>query len=194
MAISLTGAAGAAPVAIPDDLHLLVGKRGVVGRMALCAPNTYTANLAYAGSAATFLGFTEPKAAGLMRSSMGRLPHNIRLQMEDAAKGGLLQVQFEDGTKLDTCGDLLWSQLATDLELAAGETIALPSAPRPLAAPPSAGSASVSLPATVPTRAVAASTTTSQQCAIVITNDLRIFIRSRPFGLADHQRAATPNG
>jgi hypothetical protein len=113
---------------IPDDLHLLEGKKVIVGRMPLCVPNTYTVNLTYAGKHATVVSFTQSPAIARMGATMNRIPANMRATMQDASRGGKLTFRFEDGTVLDTCGDMMLGQLAPNLELAPGETIALPAA------------------------------------------------------------------
>jgi hypothetical protein len=128
---SLATADVAVPVVttqIPDDLHLLVGKHVVVGRMPLCVPSTYTVNLSYAGKLASVLAFKENNSFDHLGAGLNRLPPNMRAMMEDAKKGGVLEFQFEDGTKLDTCGNLLLTQLSPNLTLAAGERITLPAA------------------------------------------------------------------
>jgi hypothetical protein len=54
------------------------------------------------------------------------LPPNLRATFADQKRGGVLSFRFEDGTVLDTCGNLGLSALAPNLELAAGETIEQP--------------------------------------------------------------------
>ena len=62
-AVTSPAPADAAPTPrLPDDLNLLVGKNVIVGRLPLCVPNSYTANLAYAGKPATVVSYT-PNAA-----------------------------------------------------------------------------------------------------------------------------------
>lgn len=114
---------------IPQNLHLLVGKRVVVGRMILCVPNTYSPNLSYAGKTATVMAFKENTTlTTLPPSVLNRLSQNIRANLEDIEKGGILSFQFQDGTSLDTCSNQGVSALTPNLELAAGETITYPEA------------------------------------------------------------------
>jgi hypothetical protein len=126
------GQAEATP--IPDDLALLQGKRVVVGRLALCVPSTFTPNPSYAGKTATVVGFRPNQS--LNRVSVGMMPIGARAMVENLKKGGILVLQFDDGTKLDTCADMGSNQLSSNLELAPGEKVAIPQpASTPLAAP-----------------------------------------------------------
>ena len=58
-----------AAAAIPENLALLRGKKVMVGRIALCVPNSFQPNLAYAGKIATVVGF----------KAVGRKPHVVEL-------------------------------------------------------------------------------------------------------------------
>ena len=112
---------------LPDDVRLLIGKHVVVGRLPLCIPNTYTANLSYAGKQATVISVKNSQfAVQPSQTVLNRIPPNIRAGMEDTAKGGTVLFQFEDGTKLDTCVARKASELFQEVELAAGETITVP--------------------------------------------------------------------
>jgi len=106
---------------IPDDLALLQGKTVIVGRLPLCVPNTYQPNLAYAGKAARVIELKRDRA--LTNLSTANLPPNSRAMVENLKKGGLLVLQFEDGTKLDTCAPQGSDQLSSNLEVAPGETV-----------------------------------------------------------------------
>jgi hypothetical protein len=106
---------------IPDDLNLLIGKKVIVGRMPLCAPNTYAANLTYAGKPATVISYTPNAALAENAANPNRFPPIMRASIDDARRGGKMTFRFEDGTLLDTCGDLKLSQLATNMQLATGE-------------------------------------------------------------------------
>jgi hypothetical protein len=150
-----TGSAVAA-VGMLDDLQLLVGKRVVVGRMPLCVPKTYTANLTYAGKPATVISFVRNPA--LEHTNLNRTPAGLRPMMADAKKGGNLLFRFADGTELDACGSLMFSQLSANIELAPGETITGPAVvANGLGATPAVGAAAPGAVAPV------------QQCPIVIT-------------------------
>jgi hypothetical protein len=106
---------------IPHNLALLKGKRVAVGRMALCVPNTYQPNLAYAGKTATVVGF-KPNAS-LNGINMALLPASTRAMFDNLKLGGVLLFQFDDGTKLETCGPQGSDQLSPNLDLAPGQTI-----------------------------------------------------------------------
>jgi hypothetical protein len=130
-----------------------VGKKVIVGRIPLCVPNTYNANLSYAGKPAVVAGF-KPNTQ-LNAPIFAGLPPALRAQMADLKKGGTLLFQFDDGTKLDTCVVQGLSALAPNLELVPGETIAVPP------------------PAQSPTQALAARTALAagashQQCPISV--------------------------
>jgi hypothetical protein len=113
---------------IPDDLNLLIGKRVVVGRMPLCTPGTYAVDFAHAGQSASVINFNANRAMSGLGANMATLQPSVRAMMDDARKGGKLEFQFTDGARLDTCGDLLFSQLVQGMSLADGQVIALPSA------------------------------------------------------------------
>ncbi|WP_157082654.1 hypothetical protein [Sphingomonas asaccharolytica] len=119
----------AAAPGIPDDLNLLAGKKVIVGRMPLCVPNTYSVNMTYGGKLATVISYAPNAVLARSAASLSRFPPNMRATMDDARHGGRLTFRFEDGTVLDTCGDLTLSQLAPNMQLAPGETIALPVMP-----------------------------------------------------------------
>lgn len=111
----------AATAPIPEDLALLQGKKVVVGRVALCVPNTFQANLNYAGKTATVVGFKPNQT--LSSVNLGMIPASARAMIENQKKGGVLVLQFEDGTKLDTCAPQGSNQLSANLDLAPGETL-----------------------------------------------------------------------
>jgi hypothetical protein len=125
MGLSLgNNAAAQEPTAMPNDLHLIVGKQVMVGRMALCEPSTYTANLQYAGKQATVISFKANQVAKLSPSALNRMPPGLRPLLEDTSQGGILAFEFKDAKKLDTCVDLGRKQLADNLELVPGQVIA----------------------------------------------------------------------
>lgn len=119
---------GAAPE-IPNDLNLLTGKKVIVGRIPLCVPNTYSANLTYGGKLATVVSYVPNALLARNAANLYRYPADMRATIDDARRGGRLTFRFEDGTTLDTCGDLTLSQLAPNMQLAPGETIASPATP-----------------------------------------------------------------
>jgi hypothetical protein len=171
----------------PDDLQLLVGKHIVLGRLPVCTPSTYTANLAYAGKPAKVLSFEANKALRGSAGNLSRMPPNLRPMIADAKKGGILKLQFQDGKIFDTCGDLLLSQLSAGLTLAAGETVPLPaSTPAEsltlaagetiplLASTPAksltlAAGETIPLPASTPAKSLSSVPAPVQTCPMVIT-------------------------
>ncbi|MGN6057468.1 MAG: hypothetical protein ACTHOI_02645 [Sphingomicrobium sp.] len=134
---------------IPEDLALLQGKKVVVGRLALCVPNTFQPNLTYAGQTATVVGFKPYQM--LNNVALTGLPPSARAMIENIRKGGTLLLQFGDGTKLDTCAPQGSNQLSPNLDLAPGETIqTVHAAPTVVAGPAAAAAAATqSCPVTV---------------------------------------------
>lgn len=128
------------PTPIPDDLVLLEGKKVVVGRLALCLPNTFQPNLAYAGKTAKVVRFKPNKTLDGVNLEM--MPANARAMMENMKKGGVLVLRFEDGTNLDTCAPQGSNQLSANLDLAPGETVSAPTvAQSPIFEPSTVGNA-----------------------------------------------------
>src|SRR4051812_7067434 len=99
------------------DLAQLVGKKVVVGRFPTCEPGTFTASMDYSGKQATVVS---------VKSTM-LVP-----------TGGTLLLEFEGGKRLDSCLDLLPSNVTTYFTLAPGETLG--------AASPSGAAAGVAPP------------------------------------------------
>ena len=129
-----TSVSGGASVSIPDDLNLLVGKQVVVGRMALCVPKTYNVNLSYSGKTAKVVSFTRNASLDGIKGNLRSLPPSTQAMMTDLMKGGLVQFEFGDGTRLDNCGSIGWATIAAALELAPGELISLPAKDQSVAA------------------------------------------------------------
>src|SRR4051794_25269126 len=149
---------------IPDDLNLLVGKKVVVGRLPLCVPKTFTSNLAYSGKTATVASVKPNTTRKFPPNVLSRMTPEMREMMQDTQKGATILLKFEDGTELDTCAPIGPKRLAENLELAAGETIALPATSQVVGGAPSAGSpVNASTPASVPVP------TTPQECPVVVT-------------------------
>ena len=136
-----------AAAAIPENLALLRGKKVMVGRIALCVPNTFQPNLAYAGQIATVVGFKANQTLNSVNLAM--LPPGTRAMMQNIKMGGVLLLQFEDGTKLDTCAPQGSNQLSPNLELAPGETIPAGSVASNSMPPTMTGDAPASAPATI---------------------------------------------
>jgi hypothetical protein len=118
---------GGTSASIPGDLGLLIGKRVVVGRMALCTPKTYNVNLSYSGKTAKVVSFTRNNSLDRIKGNLRSIPPSAQETMTDLMKGGLVLFEFEDGTRMDNCGSIGWSTIAAQLELAPGETVSLAS-------------------------------------------------------------------
>lgn len=131
-AMPVPNAPAGATSPIPEDLALLQGKKVVVGRIALCIPNTFQPNLKHAGETATVVEFKPNRT--LDNVQIGRMPANARAMIENIKKGGLLVLQFQDGTKLDTCAPQGSNQLSPNLDLAPGEMIAVSAGSNPTSA------------------------------------------------------------
>ena len=101
----------------------LIGKRVNVQRMPLCQPGTYTADLAHAGKQATVVSLKPNKMPKLPSMVMSAMTPELRDMMEDQQNAATLLLQFEDGTKLDTCAPIGPRKLAEYLELVPGETL-----------------------------------------------------------------------
>ena len=106
------------------DLKLLIGKQVTVGRMPLCSPGTYSPDLAHLGKQATVVDFRPNTKINPAALSLNRLPPLLRSQMIDAARGGRVIFKFDDGQTLDTCADLMQSQIVDGVTLAKGDSIA----------------------------------------------------------------------
>ena len=111
-----------------QDLNQLTGKRVIVQRMPLCQPGTFTHVLDYAGKQATVVSL---KPSSLMpaisKKAMDMMKPEARAMVEDAQKAATILVQFEDGTRLDTCAPIGPRMISNYLELAPGQTVEPPS-------------------------------------------------------------------
>ena len=144
---------------LPDDLRLLVGRRVNVGRLLLCVPRSYTPKLSYSGKDATVIAFTKNRQLDSVKATLAFMPANVRPMMDDLLKGGTLEFQFDDGTKLDSCADLGFAAISAQLEIAAGDTVIVPS--------DSHAGLSVAQPSAVETKSPPLNSPT--QCPITIT-------------------------
>lgn len=105
---------------LPENLSLLLGKKVLVGQMRLCVPNTYNVKQAYRGQPARVVGFRRWK----MNVPTEGLTPAMRTSVENMNNGRILLLQFEDGTKLDTCVPETAKELSSRIGLAPGQTIA----------------------------------------------------------------------
>ncbi len=108
------------PSAIQDPVQL-VGKRINVQRLPLCKPGTYTADLAHAGKDAIVLSAKPAEAPAVPPSVLDRLTPYARDIILDQQKAALLLLQFEDGTKLDSCAAIGPRRLGDYIEVLPGQ-------------------------------------------------------------------------
>ena len=124
-----------------QDLNVLIGKRVIVQRTALCQPGTFTASLVYAGKQATVVSLKPSNVRPLPPDILNRLSPAARALMVDQQRAATILVRFEDGTQLDSCAPIGPSRLSDHFELAPGQTFdvatTLPVGP-PLAVAPAA--------------------------------------------------------
>lgn len=106
-----------------QDLNLLVGKQVIAQRMPLCQPGTFTTVLAYAGKQAKVISLKPFNIPYLSEKTMSRLPPETRAMMRDQQKAATILVEFEDGTRLDSCGPVSPSRLSNWFELSPGQTL-----------------------------------------------------------------------
>jgi hypothetical protein len=105
-----------------QDLGLLVGKRVIVQRVALCQPGTFTAVFAYAGKPATVVSLKPKKMQKLPPSAMNRIPQGQMRELLEG-KGATLLLKFEDGVELDSCAAITPSGLAGFAEVIPGQAL-----------------------------------------------------------------------
>ena|GEM_PF-2278544 len=106
-----------------QDLNQLVGKLVIVQRIPLCQPGTYTTVLTYAGKQAKVISLKHSNMPHLSEKTMSRMTPEARSMIEDAQKAATILVEFEDGTKLDSCGPVGPSKLSDYFELAPGQNL-----------------------------------------------------------------------
>jgi hypothetical protein len=117
-----------------QDFNVLVGKQVIVQRIPLCQPGTYNAVLTYSGKQATVVSLKPNKLPYPMSQAvLNKMTPETRGMIEDQMKAATLLLQFEDGTKLDTCAPIGPSKFSDSFELAPGQT--LPASPSLIAAP-----------------------------------------------------------
>jgi hypothetical protein len=117
-----------------QNLNGLVGKQVIVQRIPLCQPGTYTTVLTYAGKQAKVISLKPFHIAHLSAQAMSRMTPEARAMIEDAQKSATILVEFEDGTKLESCAPVGPKNLADYFELATGQT--LEPAPQAVSAAP----------------------------------------------------------
>ena len=115
-----------------EDPSQLVGKKIDVQRLPLCEPGTYKTDLEHAGMIALVLSVQPSRmSAPLSKSALDRLPPSTRDMIADQQKAGVLLLQFDDGTKRDTCAPMSPKMLSGYIELGPGETLSTVPAPQP---------------------------------------------------------------
>jgi hypothetical protein len=131
----------------PQDLSLLLGKQVIVQRVPLCQPGTYTTVLTYAGKQATVVSAKPFKMPyPISQAAIDKMKPDLRAMMEDELKAATLLLQFDDGTKLDTCAPIGPSRFSDYFELAPGQT--LPDSSPPVTSAPTPNAPATLAPAT----------------------------------------------
>ena len=100
-----------------NDPAKLVGKKVNVHGIPLCRPGTDTVDLAHAGKQAIVASAKPNTMPAMSPAFTSRLTPEARALLEDQQKAVTLLLQFEDGTKLDTCTPIGPQELAFYLEL-----------------------------------------------------------------------------
>jgi hypothetical protein len=126
----------AVPVPVPKpaiNLAQLVGKRVKALRMPLCQPSTYTTDITYAGKEAKVLSAVkQTMIPPFSPTTLSRLQPEMRALLEDSYAAVTLLLQFDDGTKLDSCAPIGPSKIENYVEL-----LSVPDqTPAPEVAPP----------------------------------------------------------
>jgi hypothetical protein len=106
------------------DLKLLMGKSVVAQRIPLFQPGTFNnIPLSYAGQHAIVIGVKLAAGIPISKSLIARMKPDQRATLLDMQNRATITVQFEDGTKADTGGGILPSQLGNYFELAPGQAL-----------------------------------------------------------------------
>jgi hypothetical protein len=113
--LAVTGFGRERPV-IKDPMKL-VGKKVSVHNIRLCQPGTDTVDLAHAGKLARVVSAKPTTMPALPPEFTSRLTAEMRALLDDQQKAATLLLQFEDGTKLDTCTPIGPQGLSLGLEL-----------------------------------------------------------------------------
>jgi hypothetical protein len=120
-----------------QDFNVLIGKQVIVQRIPLCQPGTYNTVLTYAGKQAIVVSLKPFKLPyPISQSVLNKMTPEARGMIEDQMKAATLLLQFEDGTKLDTCAPIGPSKFSDSFELAPGQTLL--TSPSVATAPPPA--------------------------------------------------------
>jgi hypothetical protein len=107
-----------------QDFNVLVGKQVIVQRIPLCQPGTYNTLLTYSGKQATVVSLKPFKLPyPISQAVLNKMTPEARAMIEDQMKAATLLLQFDDGTKLDTCAPVGPSRFSDSFELAPGQTL-----------------------------------------------------------------------
>jgi hypothetical protein len=106
-----------------QDLNVLVGKQVIAQRVPLCRPGTFTTVVTYAGKQAKVLSLKPFNLPHLSEKTMSRMSPEARTMMKDQQRAATILVEFEDGTKLDSCGPVSPGRLPDWFELVPGQTL-----------------------------------------------------------------------
>jgi hypothetical protein len=125
------------------NLNALVGKRVIVQRATvLCSPGTFNMVQGYVGKEGNVVSVKPSNIQRLSDAALSRLRPDARAMMEEQYNAATILLQFDDGTKLDTCYAINPGRIAVYLELAPGQVLQ----PEAQAASPSAPASPVSVP------------------------------------------------
>jgi len=120
------------------NLNALVGKRVIVQRATvLCSPGTFNMVQGYVGKEGNVISVKPSNIRRLSDAALSRLRPDARAMMEEQYNAATILLQFDDGTKLDTCYAINPGRIAAYLELAPGQVLqpeaqaANPSVPAP---------------------------------------------------------------
>jgi hypothetical protein len=136
-----------------QDFSVLVGKQVIVQRIPLCQPGTYNTVLTYSGKQATVVSLKPFKLPyPISQAVLNKMTPAARAMIEDQMKAATLLLQFDDGTKLDTCAPIGPSKFSDSFELAPGQTLppspSVATAPTPVSTPNAAATPTPSVAAT----------------------------------------------
>src|SRR6266436_5657065 len=106
-----------------QDLKTLVGKQVIVQRIPLCKPGSYTTVLTYNGKVAKIISLKPFHITRLPEQTLSKMTPEARAMIEDAQKSATILLEFEDGTRLESCAPVGPKNLCDYFELVPGQTL-----------------------------------------------------------------------
>jgi hypothetical protein len=134
-----------------QNLNELVGMQVIVQRVPLCQPGTYSTVFTYAGKQAKVVSLKPSNITHLSDKTMSKLTPEVRSMIEDAQKSATILVEFEDGTRLDSCVAVSPNKLPDYFELAPGQIVE--PAPKVASTSPAIAGSTVTAPTKPPAQA-----------------------------------------